>query len=141
MSAGGLTGAGGPNSTITHSPGWHISACWGFHLKALPPFHMVLLSFPWGCLGFLTAWWLGVAPVFQEQGMEAAHPSLKSWAQKLAQRHSIILLFKQSLSLPRCQGRCHRLHLSVGRVSTTMWSTLIYDSARHSMVIYGKASL
>lgn len=60
-------------STVTHSLGWHIGACWGFHLKALPPFHMVLLSFPWRCLGFLTAWWRGVAPVVQEQGMEAAH--------------------------------------------------------------------
>lgn len=134
--SGGLTRVGRPSFTVTHSLGWHIGACWGFHLKALPPFPMVLLSFLWGCLGFHTAWWLGGHSSVPRTRNES-YRSLKSWAQKLAQHHFIILLFKQSLSLPRCKWRCHRLYLSV----RSFKDYLTYYSARHSVVLYGKISL
>lgn len=129
--SGGLTRAGGPSSTMTHSLGWHIGACWGFHLKALPPFHMVLLSFPWGCLGFRTAWWLGVTPVFQEQGMKAARllrAGPRNW-------HSITPLSYCSSSPSQMQGEVPQALSLSGK---SFKDYLIYYSAGHSTVIYGE---
>lgn len=57
-----LTEAGASTSKMAHSYGWQAGAgswLWvsqGYHLGASIPLHK---AFPWGHLGFLSAWWLG----------------------------------------------------------------------------------